>query len=69
MLKLAHNVSRGLVNVSNDTDILPMVTNVLPMLAKESSIVNPQNVEKIDEKWNKNELFTEYPRLKVNSTY
>jgi hypothetical protein len=30
------------------TDVYPMVTNVNPMLAEESSVANPQKVAKID---------------------
>jgi hypothetical protein len=32
------------------TDVCQMVTNVYLMLAKESSVANPQKVAKIDEK-------------------
>jgi hypothetical protein len=31
------------------TEVLPMVTDVYPMLAKESSVANPQKVAKFDE--------------------
>jgi hypothetical protein len=31
------------------TNILPMVTDVYPMVAEESSVANPQKVAKIDE--------------------
>jgi hypothetical protein len=31
------------------TDVYPMVNDVNPMLAKESSVANPQKVAKIDE--------------------
>jgi hypothetical protein len=31
------------------TDVLPMVTDVYPMEAEESSVANPQKVAKIDE--------------------
>jgi hypothetical protein len=52
--------SQGLVDVTNFTmvtdilsivtDILPMVTDVYLMVAKESSVANPQKAAKIDEK-------------------
>jgi hypothetical protein len=32
------------------TDVYPMVTDFYPMVAEESSVANPQKVEKIDEK-------------------
>jgi hypothetical protein len=31
------------------TDVLPMVTDVYPMVAEESSVANPQKDAKIDE--------------------
>jgi hypothetical protein len=31
------------------TDVYPMATDVYPMLAKESSVANPQKVAKINE--------------------
>ena len=31
------------------TDVLPMVTDVYPMVAEESNVANPQKVAKIDE--------------------
>jgi hypothetical protein len=31
------------------TDVLPMVIDVYPMVAEESSVANPQKVAKIDE--------------------
>jgi len=31
--------------------MFPMVTNVYPMVAEESSVANPQKLAKIDEKW------------------
>jgi hypothetical protein len=40
------------------TYVLPMVTDVYLMLAKESSVTNPLKVAKIDEKWNKDGLAT-----------
>jgi hypothetical protein len=35
------------------TDVLPMVNDVNPMVAEESSVANPQKVAKIDENFRK----------------
>ncbi len=48
-------------DITDITDVLPMVTNIYPMVAEESSVANPQKVSNIDEKsekWNKHELAT-----------
>jgi hypothetical protein len=36
------------LKVTDIADVLPMVTDVNPMLAEESSVANPQKVAKID---------------------
>jgi hypothetical protein len=36
--------------VTDFTNVLPMVTDVFSMVAKESSVDNPQKVTKMDEK-------------------
>ena len=48
------------------TDVLPMVNDVNPMVAEESSVANPQKVAKIDEnvrkmqkRWIGNTVFAE----------
>jgi hypothetical protein len=40
---------------NNACRCLPMVTDVYPMVAEESSVANPQNIGKIDEKIRKME--------------